>query len=315
MPEALSHETCLGGRVVFLIDESEALRTCIAGGTKTKAESIATAVNSLLNQLTTVADLEVAVAGYRGERPWGADVGCRWGGPLAGRRFVCTGELAAAPLTVETRTRRLSAMFAGAQDETVQFPIWYAPQLGESVFPVLGYGYCRHLVVAGVAPQLAWSRPPLVVSFVGELMSQQVEIAVERVQSLATPGGRPLVFHVHLGGPGAARPVLYPSNDVHLPPGPPCDLFRRSSVLPEYMVAALRAANLPISIGGRGMIYNASVADLIRMLSLVRTYAEQGAWSAGFSRNPDAVPPGGGAPTLSPEDGRTNPVQQPEVPA
>ena len=41
------------------------------------------------------------------------------------------------------------------------------------------------------------------------------------------------------------------------------------------MIAALRAANLPVSAGGRGMIYNASVADLIRMLSLVKTYAEQ----------------------------------------
>jgi hypothetical protein len=37
--------TTLGGRVVFLIDESEALEDCIAGGTKTKAESIATALN------------------------------------------------------------------------------------------------------------------------------------------------------------------------------------------------------------------------------------------------------------------------------
>ncbi len=141
---------------------------------------------------------------------------------------------------------------------------------------MLGYGYCRHLVVAGVAPQMAWSRPPLVISFVGDLLSQQVEIAVERVQSLVTPGGSPLVFHLHLGGPGACRPVLYPSNDIHLPPGPPCDLFRWSSLLPDYMVAALRAANILVSAGGRGMIYNASVTDLIRMLSLVKTYAEQG---------------------------------------
>ena len=60
-------ETRVGSRVVFLIDESEPLRECIAGGTKSKAESIATALNSLLNQLVAVADLEVAVAGYRGD--------------------------------------------------------------------------------------------------------------------------------------------------------------------------------------------------------------------------------------------------------
>ncbi len=100
-------ETRVGGRVVFLIDESEPLRECIAGGTKSKAESIATALNSLLNQLVSVADLEVAVAGYRGDPGGGADVGCRWGGPLAGRRFVPTTALADAPLAVENRVRRL----------------------------------------------------------------------------------------------------------------------------------------------------------------------------------------------------------------
>jgi len=290
MPPSPS-EPCLGGRVVFLIDESEALRECIAGGTKAKAESIATALNSLLNQITTVADLEVAVAGYRGDGGSGADVGCRWAGPLAGRRFVPTAALAEAPLMIETRVRRFSVPLAGGQEDTVQFPIWYVPQLGGSIFPVLGYGYCRHLVVSGIAPDMAWSRPPLVISFVGDLLPQQVDIAVERVQTLITPGGAPLVFHVHLGGPGACRPVLYPSNKVHLPPGPPRDLFDWSSMLPEYMIAALRAAKMPVSAGARGMIYNASVADLIRMLSLVRTYAEQGACGSGLTPNPQNTPP------------------------
>ena len=68
--------------------------------------------------------------------------------------------------------------------------------------------------------------------------------------------------------------MLYPSSDIHLPPGPPCDLFRWSSVLPDPMIAVLREAHVPVSVGARGMIYNASVADLIRMLSLVKVYAQ-----------------------------------------
>jgi hypothetical protein len=272
-------------RVVFLIDESEALRECIAGGTKSKAESIATALNSLLNQLAAVADLEVAVAGYRGDSHGGADVGCRWGGPLAGRRFVPTTALAEAPLVVENRVRRAGGAAAGKPEETVRFPIWYVPQLAGGVLPELGYAYCRHLVVAGTTRQTVWSKPPLVISFVGELEPEQVEMAVKRVLGLSSPGGPPLVFHVHLGGAGASRAVLYPSSDVHLPPGPPCDLFRWSSVLPDYMIAVLRGAQALVSVGARGMIYNASVADLIRMLSLVKAYAEH--------RIPDAPPPEG----------------------
>jgi len=269
-------EAPFGGRVVFLIDESEPLREYIAGGTKSKAESIATALNSLLNQLATGADLEVAVAGYRGDGNNGADVGCRWGGPLAGRRFVPTSALADAPLVVENRVRRLSVPVAGKQEETVRFPIWYVPQLAAGIMPVLGYAYCRHLVVAGTTPQTVWSKPPLVVSFVGDLVPEQVETAVTGVLGLSSPGGPPLVFHVHLGGIAAGRAVLYPSSDIRLPPGPPCDLFRWSSVLPDYMIASLRSAHVPVGMGARGMIYNASVADLIRMLSLVKAYAQQG---------------------------------------
>ena len=279
-------ESRVGSRVVFLIDESEPLRECIAGGTKSKAESIATALNALLNQLTTVADLEVAVAGYRGD-PRGANVGCRWGGPLAGCRFVPTTTLAEAPLAVENRVRRQGTATAGAQEETVRFPIWYAPQIGNGILPELGYAYCRHLIVAGTAPETVWSKPPLVISFVGDLLPQPVEMAVERVLGLSSPGGPPLVFHVHLGGTAAGRAVLFPSSDTHLPPGPPRDLFRWSSVLPDYMIAVLRSAQAPVGMGARGMIYHASVADLIRMLSLVKAYAEQG--------HPDALRPAGDA--------------------
>jgi hypothetical protein len=266
-------ESACSARVVFLIDESEALRECIAGGTKSKAESIATALNSLLNQLGAVDDLELAVAGYRGDAK-GAHVGCRWAGPLAGRRFVRATELPAAPLTVENRVRQLPVPIAGRQEETVRFPVWYAPQLGGGVLPVLGYAYCRHLVVAGTSPDTVWSKPPLIISFVGEIAPEHVESAVERVLGLSSPGGAPLVLHVHLGDGGAGRPVLYPSSDIHLPPGPLRDLFRWSSALPDYMIATLREARMPVSNGARGMIYNASVADLIRLLSLVKSHAQ-----------------------------------------
>jgi hypothetical protein len=263
------------GRVVFLIDESEPLRECIAGGTKSKAESIATALNSLLSQLAAAAGLEVAVAGYCGDGESGADVGCRWGGPLAGRRFVPTAALADTPLVVEQRVRRMAVAAPGGQEETVPFPIWYVPRIGGSILPVLGYAYCRRLVVSGTTPETVWNNPPLVISFLGDLAPQPMEMAVEQVLGLSLPGGPPLLFHVHLGGAVAGRSLLYPSSDVHLPPGPAGDLFRWSSVLPDDMIAALRSAQIPVGAGARAMIYNATVADLIRMLSLVKTYAQR----------------------------------------
>ena len=122
-------------------------RENIAGGNQDKAESIATAQNSLLYQLTAVPDLEVAVAGYRGDCS-GADVGCRLGRSAGRATLRPHVALATTPLAVETRVRRVPAKLAGGREESVRFPVWYVPELGESVFPVLGYGYCRHLVVS-----------------------------------------------------------------------------------------------------------------------------------------------------------------------
>jgi hypothetical protein len=273
-------QACCGGRVVFLIDESESLRECIAGGTKSKAENIATALNSLLNQLAGTASLEVAVAGYRGDGNNGADVGCRWGGPLAGRRFVPTNVLADAPLMVETRVRTVGASQSGLWEEAVPFPIWYVPQLGGSILPLIGYSYCRHLVAVGTTSGTVWTSPPLIVSFLGELVPQQLAIAAERIHGLSFSGKPPLVLHVHLGGPAAGRPVLYASSDSYLPPGAPGDLFRWSSVLPDPMIALLRSMQVPVGAGARGAIYNATLTDLIRMLSIVKICAQQGAFEA-----------------------------------
>ena len=70
------------GCVVLLVDESPALEARVADGTKSKAGSMATAVNSLLGRLAQGPPLDVALVGYR-RRSDGADViGSRWSGPL-----------------------------------------------------------------------------------------------------------------------------------------------------------------------------------------------------------------------------------------
>jgi hypothetical protein len=51
------------------------------------------------------------------------------------------------------------------------------------------------------------------------------------------------------------------------------EVFAVSSVLPEPLSAALKGGRMPINVGARGMVYNARMVDLIRFLSLVRTYA------------------------------------------
>jgi len=263
------------GCVVFLMDESAAMDARVADGTKSKADSIATALNSLLHQLTAGPRLDLAVVGYRRAADGREDIGCRWGGPLAGRTFVAGAELAAAPLAVEQRVRKVSAPggVGVAREETVPFPVWYVPTLGAAASRVAAYQYCLDLLSAWAAAPGERTRPPLLVSFLGDLAAEDMLSAA--VAGMDPPGcpGPPLVFHAHLSSSARVPPTVYPSANGHLPPGAVREVFAASSVLPEPLSAALKAVNIPINGGARGMVYNARLLDLIRFLSLVRTYA------------------------------------------
>lgn len=261
-----------GGCAVFLIDESTAMDARVAEGTKSKADCLATALNSLLGQLSR-ADLDVAVVGYRGDGRGGIDVACRWQGPLQGRTFVPGSQLADAPMTVEHRVRKVPGPggIGIAREDTVPFPVWYAPRLGEAASAAEAHAYCRELLAACRSSR----KPPLVVSLVGELLPPgSLPAAVDGLRQMQFPGGPPLVFHAHLGSSARIPPTLYPSADGHLPPGEVREIFQCSSDLPDPLAAALREAGIAVNPGARGMIYNARMVDLIRFFGLVKTYAK-----------------------------------------
>jgi len=281
------------GCVLFLIDESKAMDARVAGGTKSKAESIATALNSLLNQLTAGPAMDVAVVGYRAARPGGDDVGPRWGGTLAGRPFVPTSELAGAPLTVETRVRKVpgSGGIGVAREESVRFPVWYVPRLGDAASRTAAFEHCRGMLSEWVSAAGGGCKPPMLVSFIGELDAQETPEAVGKaIHQIETPGGPPWIVHAHLSSSDRIPATIYPSSDTHLAPGPVRLLFEASSVLPDEFRGSLRQLQVNVNAGARGLIYNARMVDLIRLLSLVKAYAR-------YQRPPPAPP---AAPSAAP---------------
>jgi len=260
------------GCAVFLVAETPGMTACVAEGTKSKAETIATALNSLLKQLADTPDLDVAIVGYRGDEHGGVDVGCRWGGPLEGRMFVPTGELAGNVLTVEQRMRKVPAPGGiGVVDEQpVEFPVWYVPAPAGPASPAAGYEYCQALL----SSRLADRKPPLLVSLVDEVPEDgSLSAAVWELYGLELPAGPPMVYHVHLGSSARVPAVLCPSADTHLPTGAVRELFGCTSFLAEPLAAGLRGAGLSVNEAARGMIYHATMADLIRFLGTVKSYA------------------------------------------
>jgi hypothetical protein len=270
----------MSGCVVILVDESEGMKVPVARTTRevgpTKSETVATAVNSLLNKLTKLVGVDLAVVGYR-ESDGNVDVGCRWGGRLAGREFVRSDELAGATLRMEQRTRRVPGPL-GPQEERVDFPVWYEPVLGATAPQVAALEYCKGLLDRWAASSAADTGPLVVNIWSGVSEGRgNPHQAVKQLQELQVAGKATVVMQGHLAShtkSDALPPILYPADRAYLASGPIRDLFDRSSLLPEEFIRALKQSEVMPNKNARGMIYNGKMLDLTRLLSLVYAYAE-----------------------------------------
>ena len=287
------------GCVILLIDESAAMESPLqeasgpGGGApgqmpKSRADSVATAVNALLKRLGNGPDFDIAVVGYRTQDEE-AVVETRWAGPLAGRRFVATKELTDAPVTVEQRMKKMPnpAGFGPPIEQPIEFPVWYQPQTGGKTPQVAGFRFCRELLdewmnSAGPNPGV-----PLVIHvFAGGTGDGNPHQAVQDVMGVDLPTGSPLVIHAHLSTSQTVPATLFPSNRYYLPVGPQKDLFSRCSPLPSPLLAALKEAGFTIQENAVGMMYNARMLDIVKLLKLIDTHTQD--WPA---RATSSAPP------------------------
>lgn len=260
------------GTIVVLIDESSEMAAPIAGGTKSKAEGVATAVNSMLNQLTAGPDVRVAIVGYGGGSDGAQAAQVRWTGPLTGRVLVNSSELAAAPAAVEQRVRRIPG--AGgvgiASQETIQFPVWYLPQKSG----IGGFGEAADFVRQNLreAGSDSSGKPPMIIHLCGK-MPIAAELQSESTQTVLRTS---FLCHLHLGTSDRIPATLYPSSSQHLAHADIAALFDASSVLPDSLAGILRTAHVAVTARARGFVYQAHMGDLIRFLMLAKAYPTTG---------------------------------------
>jgi hypothetical protein len=299
------------GCVIFLVDESEGMGTImkdeVAGGkrsTKSNAELVATALNSALNQLASGPECDVAVVGYQTDAAGQTNVGCRWGGALAGKEFVSTRELSAAPLKVETRSRKVPAPGGVLREEPISFPVWYAPTLGAKSPQIAAFEFCRDLLSRWLAAAGPSAGVPLLVHvFAGASGDGNPQKAIDKLLEIPSPAGPPLLLQAHIASTAKAVASLYPSSHVYLTVGSARDVFKRTSPLPPNLVIALNKVNVSVSVGARGMLYNAKIADIIRLFSLVKAHVQDGGAKAEQTGTP--AQPSQPAQTSAPEAPQT----------
>jgi hypothetical protein len=254
---------------LFLIDQSGSMSDQIGGINKKKADSVADAINRLLQNLIIkcaksegIRDYyEVGVIGY------GAGVGPAFTGALAGRSLVPISEVADSPARVEERTKKVDDGAGGLVDQTVKFAVWFEP-VADGGTPMCQALDQAHQLMQDWVYRHSDSYPPIVINITdGEATDGNPTTHAKDIAGLSTSDGNVLVFNCHITT-REDNAIVFPNDSSALSDEYGKMLFGMSSRLPENLRQAARSEGFDLGEQARGFAYQADLRELIRFLDI-----------------------------------------------
>jgi hypothetical protein len=234
-----------------------------------KADQVATITNRFLQNLVVrcaksegVRDyFEVGVIGY------GNSVGFALRGALDGLGVIPISRIAAAPLRVEERTKKVDDGAGGLIDQTVKFPIWFdaVANGGTPMGKALSLAQQSIQEFVQKHPDCF---PPMVINITdGEATDGDPSNAASALRQIASTDGNVLLFNVHCSST-KSQPIIFPSPDEALPDRFAELLASMSSELTENMRIGAQTDGIAVSDRSRGFVFNADPVALITLLEI-----------------------------------------------
>jgi len=256
---------------LFLVDQSGSMAERFGlQATKTKAQGVADAINRLLQTLVFRCAMGdyildryyIGVIGYGGEVGLGFPIDA-----LAGDVLQPVSLIGGHPLRIEDRIQRVEDGAGGLVEQHVKFPVWLEPA-AQGKTPMCETLRAAREVLSEFIDRHPHCFPPIVVNLSdGAATDGDFEPEALALWRLASHDGNALLFNIHISARGE-RPILFPSDDVHLPDDYARRLFRMSSPLPAEMLRQARIQEEAIEDGARGFAFNADLASVIMFLNI-----------------------------------------------
>ncbi len=257
---------------IFLIDQSGSMQESFGAldGTKTKASSLADAINRLLQNLVLkcaksegIRDYyHVGVIGYGGH-----GVKPAFTGHLAGKELVPVSEIGNHPARLEVRTKTVEDGQGGMIEQSVKFPIWFEPT-AEGGTPMCTALHRASNIAVNWLSNHPNCFPPIVINISdGESSDGDPFNPAYDLMTLSSSDGEVLLFNLHLSSSNH-RPIEFPETEDMLPDKHSKLLFSMSSPLPEYMRKIIAQEGVEVSLNTRGFVFNADMTSVIRFLDI-----------------------------------------------
>jgi hypothetical protein len=254
---------------IFLIDQSRSTTAKMDLGV-TKAKLVGDVLNKTLFQLITrcasadgVRDyFDLGVLVYNG---FGARSG--FGGALHANSLHPISSIAAHPLRIEERNKRIPDGAGGLVDQSVKFPVWIE-SVGEGDTPMCeGFRKAAECLVRWCNSH-AKSYPPTIIHVAGGPSTDgDPEQLAEAIRHISTNHGQCLLYNLHVGTSGASSAIL-PASATSLPDAYSKTLFRMSSLIPAHLITLARERGYRVSSESRFFGYKAGYEDLVNFFDI-----------------------------------------------
>lgn len=243
--------------ILVVIDQSTSMNHRLETG-QTKASFLADVLNKMLYTVITncskadgIRDyFHVGVLAYSG-------TGVRNGfqGHLAAMPLHPISSVAAAPLRVETRAKKVVSVNDEITEQPVKFPVWFEPRSHGKTSMCAGLTGAID-VLSTWCSQNVGSFPPTVLHVTdGHPTDGNPEPIADKLKGLATEDGACLLFNLHVDV-GKGVPLVFPNDERVLRDRFGKALFRMSSTLPPHAARAAKEKGYDIRAGSRGFIFN-----------------------------------------------------------
>jgi hypothetical protein len=256
--------------LLFLIDRSQSMGEPFGSQAgKKKADGVADALNRLLQNLILKCAKSEGVRDYFhvGVIGYGSTVGPALSGKLAGEPLVTVSQLAANPLRVEKRTRRVDDGAGGLVEQSFKFPVWVEP-IAEGKTPMCAALKMAQQTLDAFVNTNPEGYPPLVINVSdGKATDGSPLKPAAALRELGTTDGNVLLFNLHLSS-SPAQPVEFPGREKQLAQTYARLLYRMSSPLPPPLLAAARGEGYRLEGKPRGFVFNADLVSVIRFLDI-----------------------------------------------
>ena len=254
---------------MFLIDQSRSMNEKMDAG-ESKAKLVGDVLNKTLLQLITrcaSADVvrdyfDIGVLAYNGN-----GVRSGFNGALGSSSLHPISSVAAHPLRIEERNKRVPDGAGGLVDQSVKFPVWFESVSDGDTLMCEGFRKAAECLVSWCNSHVK-SYPPTIIHVAGGPSTDgDPEQLAEAVRHISTNHGQCLLFNLHVDTAGSAS-VMFPASETSLPDPYSKMLFRMSSLVPAHLIKPAHEKGYSASSQSRFFGYKAGYEGVVNFFDI-----------------------------------------------